>query len=420
MSKESYAISTVPSAPPTQGDYDAIRAAIMDSTRGRWFLDEFSRRNRNTDTRLVLEAIERIEAVIRGDRNREAYQNVRVDLLEMAKTIAATRAEVAGIEPAAALLSKPAESAAAAPAAPDIFAAAERIQEVAWAMRERGLDPSMCGQIDTLAASILSASSLRNPADHRAQKLGEVLQYLERRINTMLDGVADARESAQAPPEALPAPAADGENRSLHTGNGHDPGLVEAAVALMAEAAAISAEPEDAPPAPEVTGAEPARQADTVAREDNSEIEPEPFAVAPVVSLADVSPSELDRPPIEIDSPIDASTAEVSRDILLAQPLLEPSPLTRAEPALQTLPSPAVVRTMTAAPVQTSSEPQPWEADLTPALPDTLRTETAAVMPVEVAALAQPTATPTPPPALSDPLAALKAMSEEERIALFT
>ena len=147
----------------------------MEMARGRWFLDEFARRNRNADTSLVLNAIERIERVIRGDRDQQAYQGFRMELLEMAKTIAVTRAEVAEIGP------EPERAQAAAPAS-DAFAAAERIQEVAWTMRERGLDPSTCDQIEALATSILSASALRDPNDRRAHKLAEVLQYLEHRI----------------------------------------------------------------------------------------------------------------------------------------------------------------------------------------------------------------------------------------------
>ena len=54
-----------------EADYDAICATVMESARGRWFLQEYARRNRNADTRVVLDAIERIEAVIRGDRGRE-------------------------------------------------------------------------------------------------------------------------------------------------------------------------------------------------------------------------------------------------------------------------------------------------------------------------------------------------------------
>ena len=140
MADEPFALSTVPPALPAQGDYDAICATVMESVRGRWFLQEYARRNRNADTRVVLDAIERIEAVIRGDRGREAYLSFRSELLEMATTIAQTRAEVAEF---------PLEQLGQAET--EVFAAAERIHEVAWTMRERGLDPSTCDQIEALS-----------------------------------------------------------------------------------------------------------------------------------------------------------------------------------------------------------------------------------------------------------------------------
>ncbi len=199
MSDEPFALSTVPLAPPASGDYDAICATVMESARGRWFLEEFARRNRNADTALVLNAIERIERVIRGDRGQQAYQDFRMELLEMAKTIAVTRAEVAEIGPEPV---RAQAAAAAAPTASDAFAAAERIQEVAWTMREHGLEPSTCDQIEALASSILSASALRDPNDRRAHKLAEVLQHLERRINAMLDSCAESAPAATAEVEA--------------------------------------------------------------------------------------------------------------------------------------------------------------------------------------------------------------------------
>jgi hypothetical protein len=42
-------------------DYDAIEAAVMETARGRWFLMEFARRNRTADTKVLLEAIQRLE-----------------------------------------------------------------------------------------------------------------------------------------------------------------------------------------------------------------------------------------------------------------------------------------------------------------------------------------------------------------------
>ncbi len=225
MPEEPFALSTIPTPPPAEGDYDAICATVMESARGRWFLDEYARRNRNADTRLLLAAIERIETVIRGERDQQAYQSFRTDLLEMATAIAQTRAEVAEIRPEAQLggratpgnVTEP--DATAAPAGPDVFAAAERIQDVVWTMRERGLDPATCEQIEALATSILSVSSLRDPNDHRTRKLSEVLQYLERRIGTMLEACAEAAQAAAADDSA---PDAESESYPLHGNRGHD------------------------------------------------------------------------------------------------------------------------------------------------------------------------------------------------------
>jgi hypothetical protein len=201
MSDESFALSTVlpPIAP--EGDYDAICATVMESARGRWFLQEYARRNRNADTLQVLAAIERIETVIRGERGRDAYASFRGELAEMAKTIAAARAEVADTKPPAAAGggTAPAQAKAA-----DILAAAERLQDVTWTMRERGLDPATCDQIEAITAAIQKASAPRDPDDGRARKLGEALQSLERRIHTMLETVTSAPAADEPTPEAAP------------------------------------------------------------------------------------------------------------------------------------------------------------------------------------------------------------------------
>jgi hypothetical protein len=50
-------------SPPNipEEDYEAIEAAVMETARGRWFLMEFARRNRTADTKVLLEAIARLE-----------------------------------------------------------------------------------------------------------------------------------------------------------------------------------------------------------------------------------------------------------------------------------------------------------------------------------------------------------------------
>ncbi len=65
-----YQGAPVPVAPDQEatagndGDYEAILNAVMETARGRWFLAEYARRNRNADTRLLLDALARLEATL--------------------------------------------------------------------------------------------------------------------------------------------------------------------------------------------------------------------------------------------------------------------------------------------------------------------------------------------------------------------
>src|SRR3954449_6996884 len=63
MADEAFALSPIAAraALPSEADYDAIREAFMETSRGRWFLAEYAKRNRNADTRMVLDAVARIE-----------------------------------------------------------------------------------------------------------------------------------------------------------------------------------------------------------------------------------------------------------------------------------------------------------------------------------------------------------------------
>ena len=142
----------------------------------------------------------------------------------MAKAITRTRAEV-GRDPAPMRLcaresAGPEGEAAPPPRSRDVFAAAERIRDVTWAMRGHGFDPSTCDQLEELAASILSASALRDPTDRRASKLSEVLQYLEHRIETLLERSVDADPPAPEPAEPDHHPLQGTPNGAARPANG--------------------------------------------------------------------------------------------------------------------------------------------------------------------------------------------------------
>ncbi|WP_137391991.1 hypothetical protein [Rhodoligotrophos defluvii] len=50
--------------PVREEDYELIEQAVMETPRGRWFLAEYARRNRAADTRILLDAIKRLERVV--------------------------------------------------------------------------------------------------------------------------------------------------------------------------------------------------------------------------------------------------------------------------------------------------------------------------------------------------------------------
>jgi hypothetical protein len=53
-----------PNCEVTDGDYNDIEAAIQETSRGRWFLSEYARRNRHADTNQILSAINNIKQTL--------------------------------------------------------------------------------------------------------------------------------------------------------------------------------------------------------------------------------------------------------------------------------------------------------------------------------------------------------------------
>jgi len=197
-------------SPLTDADYGAIEGAVMETARGRWFLAEFARRNRHADTTMLLKALDRIEAAMRGERSVEPVDRIRFDLVDMAKAISRTKAEIAAIKPDARDHGKFGDASeeldsvvqATEAATSDILACAERIQEMAWTLREQGLENEVCDFLDAQATEVYTACSFQDLTGQRTRKVIQVLRYLEDRINAMigiwgLDGAMSA-EAAEA------------------------------------------------------------------------------------------------------------------------------------------------------------------------------------------------------------------------------
>jgi chemotaxis regulatin CheY-phosphate phosphatase CheZ len=193
----------------SEADYDAIERAVMETERGRWFLREYARRNRNADTDVLLEAIRRLEQAVAGERVAQDVERLRSHLREMATTITRTKAEIATIHAVeqehshlfAASEALDGITRTTEQATSDILAAAEHIQESAWTLREDGADPQICDDLDRRATEIYTACSFQDLTAQRIAKIIQTLRYLEGRINTMI-AIWDETEGHLLPPAA--------------------------------------------------------------------------------------------------------------------------------------------------------------------------------------------------------------------------
>jgi len=318
MADEHFDLSPSAAPPPTEADYDAILAAVMETMRGRWFLAEYAQRNRTADTRLVLTAIARVEEKLQEARPAAPAapaDRLRMDLVEMATAIAKTRTEIASIKPEGdhkGSLTEASEELdsivhATEGATSDILAAAEQVQEIAWTLREHGIDAEACDALDRRSADIYTACSFQDLTGQRTRKVVEVLRFLEQRINAMIDIWGDTIPASEAQSNRPPVPHIRDAPGAEHLDQPH----VDEIMPTSAAAA-----PQPAPPQPPENRAADAAQAAS----------PAPEAAVPqtehaTAELAEPAPPEPDAaasdpmrpaesPPFAAPAPIAASASD--------------------------------------------------------------------------------------------------------------
>ncbi|MGU3359850.1 hypothetical protein ACLBWX_05895 [Methylobacterium sp. M6A4_1b] len=181
-------------------EYDRIEAAMTESERGRWFLDAYLRRNRTSDTGILLDAIARLEGVVTNDRESSQIGRVRGDVMDMAHAIARTKAEIAAINAPDQDQSRLGGASAALDAivrsteraTSEILSSAESVQEAAWTLRESGSDAAICDELDRRATAIYTACSFQDLTAQRTARIIHTLRYLEERLGAMMAIWGDA------------------------------------------------------------------------------------------------------------------------------------------------------------------------------------------------------------------------------------
>ena len=188
MADEAFALSPISAraVQPSEADYDAIREAFMETSRGRWFLGEFAKRNRNADTSMVLDAVSRIEETLAAHRQPPAPDD------RLAEALAAIRGAVnRAAETAAATFDGAALEAHLAP----IRIGTRIIKEISWRWREIGADGRICDLIDSQIDAIEAGCGQIAELDRRA-----ALSAAFDLIKTSIEGFADSDDTA--PPAA--------------------------------------------------------------------------------------------------------------------------------------------------------------------------------------------------------------------------
>ena len=237
MADQAFALSPISAraAQPSEEDYDAISEAFMETARGRWFLGEYAKRNRNADTRMVLDAVARIEQGLAAQKPDPLDDGFAEALTAIGGAVEQARTT------ASAALDRIALEAALAP----VRKGARVIREISWRWREIGADGRICDLIDSQIGAIEVGCDQISSSDPRA-----ALDAAFDLISQELDKFGD-REAASPGVEdvAIPRPfAAAGETPAVAeteppATTSHDAEASIAVSAVTVDAAVATVEP---------------------------------------------------------------------------------------------------------------------------------------------------------------------------------
>jgi hypothetical protein len=178
MADDVFALSPISAraARPGEADYEAIREAFMETRRGRWFLGEYAKRNRNADTRLVLDQVARIERMLETLPQQPSDAGL-AEILATIRSVVDQAAEVAGsaaigLEIDERLL--------------PIRKGARILKEISWRWREIGTDARICDSIDAQVDAIQESCRQLAKVDTRTA-LAAAFELMRTRIDALAD-----------------------------------------------------------------------------------------------------------------------------------------------------------------------------------------------------------------------------------------
>src|SRR6266852_1201593 len=392
MADDAFALSPISAraTQPSEQDYDAIREAFMETARGRWFLGEYAKRNRNADTRMVLDAVARVEENLAAQKQAAPDNGLAEALVAIRRAVDAARAAASGAI----------DSLALEETLTPVRKGARVIREIAWRWRAIGADGRICDLLDSQVNAIEGACGQIVSTDPKAV-LSAACDLIEARIAELDESDTaspQAAETAVSPPSfaASPGemPAADSAMVPAAAATNNfgtatsAPALPDETLPATADAKEITADAQ----APDTQA--PDAQAGEMPASDALDVDAQDDAVLRMVALemAAPDPSDIGLPADPAPDAIHAVESPPADPVALqpgptAVPAISPSLQPSLQPPLQASPQP-------------SPEPSP-EPSLGSAL-------------IASGLLRKPNASH------SDPLAPIRRMSQAEKIAFFS
>lgn len=435
MSEEAFALSPIAARPslPSEADYDAIREAFMETSRGRWFLSEYAKRNRNADTRMVLDAVERIEQSIAAQKQ-SSTSGLMEALGPISALIGEARTTVAKALPDPLDVLTPARE------------GARVTREVASALRECGADVRICDLLDAQVDAIESGhrqmvmSAARDVVLTAFDRLLQDVIDLASAVDGQPNAAAAAPRAEPTPPPPQPQPQPPTAAASVAV----QPAPVDIApvdIAPVDIAPAVENVPEPSAPLPAAAKAAPALAENDEPEADDDSLFDEPDDIEP--QAAQFEPEQpLDEPQAPTLEQIIAdeavSDASFAHDIavldLVAQEMAAPddddddlSDLEFSDPdpleepvAAQAAPIAAEPALNLSAPAVQAVAAEPAPAMTSRATGQAGQPQMQAAAPASVGAAVLAQGMVRKPVVSSDPLAALRRMTQAEKLAFFS
>ena len=424
MADEAFALSPISAraAQPSEEDYDAISKAFMETSRGRWFLGEYAKRNRNADTSMVLAAVMRLEENLAAQRQptpAPAPDN------GLAEALAAIRGAVDAARVAAL------DGLALEEKLGPVRKGSRIIREIAWRWREIGADGRICDLID----------SQINAIDEACGELASInplsaFDVIERQLAELggseaapasPQAAAEDSPSAAAPPapsdDMLAALAEPMETTSAASPAGDSEGTVRASSVLAEQAIATA---EAAEVMVETVNAT-AGTIDVTAEAANVTLDTVDAMVESADLTAEIADAMAETADVAAEPvSLTAETAEAEDDAILDMIALEMAVDDSSDfgdAAEMESVETAVAELAPAEPVSVAPEPEPEHlaAAAPPAVEPSLQPAVqAAEEPSLGASLISRGILNRPAAAGSDPLAPIRRMSQAEKIAFFS